>query len=117
MIKTFKDIKVWEKAHALVLIIYKITAGFPEEERYCLSNQLRRASISIPSNIVEGFRRNTKKDRSHFYIIANGSLEEAKYQVFLAKDLGYIDNSRYNELTSQMDEVGKMLSAWIKSQA
>jgi four helix bundle protein len=111
MIKTFKDIKVWGKAHELVLLVYKVTAQFPDEEKYCLSSQLRRASVSIPSNIVEGFRRNTKKDRNHFYIIANGSLEEVKYQVFLAKDLGYIDNPRYDELALRMDEVGKMLSS------
>lgn len=117
MIKSFKDIKVWEKAHGLVLAVYKVTAEFPEEEKYCLSNQLRRASISIPSNIVEGFRRNTKKDRNHFYVIANGSLEEVKYQLLLAKDLRYINDLSYEELVVQMDEVGKMLSAWIKSQS
>ncbi|HOX29982.1 MAG TPA: four helix bundle protein [Candidatus Paceibacterota bacterium] len=117
MIKTFKDIRVWEKTHGLVLTVYKVTAKFPEEEKYCLSNQLRRASISIPSNIVEGFRRNTKKDRNHFYVIANGSLEEVKYQLLLAKDLRYINDLNYEELVKQMDEVGKMLSAWIKSQS
>jgi four helix bundle protein len=117
MIKTFKDIKVWEKAHGLVLMVYRITAKFPEEEKYCLSSQLRRASISIPSNIVEGFRRNTKKDRNHFYVIANGSLEEVKYQLLLAKDLRYITDLNYEELVFQTDEVGKMLSAWIKSQS
>ncbi|MDD3101623.1 MAG: four helix bundle protein [Patescibacteria group bacterium] len=116
MIKSFQDIKVWQKAHELVLKIYKITKQFPEEEKYGLSSQLRRAAVSIASNIVEGFRRTTLKDRIHFYMIANGSLEETRYQILLSKDLTYIDETKYQDIIILTEEVSKMLNSWIKVQ-
>ena len=115
-VKTFKDLAVWERSHQLALIVYRETANFPKNEEFGLKSQLRRAAVSIPSNIAEGFKRNTKKDSCHFYNMAQGSLEEVKYQIFLAKDLGYFDDLSYNKLAELSDEVGKILNGWIKVQ-
>ncbi len=90
MIKTFRDLKVWEKAHCLVLSVYKVTKKFPAEEKYVLVSQIRRSAASVPTNIVEGFKRKTDKDYAHFLNMADSSLEETKYQIMLARDLGYI---------------------------
>lgn len=116
MIKTFRDLLVWKKAHQLVLDIYKLTAKFPAEEKYGLSSQLRQAGTSIPSNIAEGFKRKTAKDRVHFYNISDGSLEEVKYQLLLAVDLKYIPDENYQKILCLSEEVSKMLNSWIKSQ-
>jgi len=89
-IKNLTEIIAWQKAHELVLEIYKITNDFPKIEDYCLTSQIRRAAISIPSNIAEGFKRKSTRDSVHFYNIADGSLEEVKYQLILARDLKYI---------------------------
>jgi len=116
MIKTFRDIKVWQKAHELVIKIYKITIKFPVEEKYSLVNQMRRAAISVASNIVEGFKRKSVKDRIHFYNIADGSLEELKYQLLVSHDLKYITEEIYQETINLAEEVSKMLNSWIKTQ-
>jgi len=115
-IKTFQDIKVWQKAHELTLKIYKLTKSFPVDEKFGLVNQMRRATVSIASNIVEGFERKSFKDSLHFYNISDGSLEELKYQLFLARDLKYITEKEYNEIIILSEEVSKMLNGWIKSQ-
>jgi len=109
MIKTFRDLNVWRKSHHLVLRIYKITVNFPKEEKYVLVSQIRRSASSIPTNIVEGFKRKSKKDYAHFINIAETSLEETKYQILLAKDLGYIDKNDFDNLGRSCDEIGKML--------
>ena len=98
MIKTFRDLNVWQKAHNLVLNIYKITKSFPMEERYGLVDQLRRSAASIPTNIVEGFKRKSKKDYAHFINVADASLEETKYHIILAKDLGYIKEKDFKDI-------------------
>ena len=116
MIKSFKDLKVWQKAHELVLLIYKLTNKFPPEERFGLTNQTRRAAVSIGSNIVEGFRRFSSKVSGNFYDIADGSLEELKYQLLLSKDLKYINLDEYNNALSLSEEVSKMLHSWSKTQ-
>lgn len=116
MVKTFQDLKVWQKAHQLVIEVYKLTSKFPLEEKYGLVSQLRRAAISIVSNIVEGFKRKYLKDRLHFYNIANSSLEEVKYQLLLTKDLGYINKKQYLQTLGLAEEVSKMLNSWIKKQ-
>lgn len=115
-INSFKDLKVWQKSHVLVLEVYKITQGFPRNEEFGLTSQIRRAAVSIPSNIAEGFKRKSTKDSLHFYNIAEGSLEEVRYQLILARDLGYIDSEKYDELELIADEVSRMLCGWIKSQ-
>jgi len=109
MIKTFRDLKVWEKAHNLVLEIYKTTKNFPKEETYGLVAQLRRSGASIPTNIAEGFKRKSKKDYAHFINIAESSLEESKYHIILAKDLGYIKKEDFDKFVDMCDEIGKML--------
>jgi len=116
MIKTFQDVRVWQRAHEMVLKIYKITAEFPNEEKYGLTNQLRRAAISVASNLVEGFKRKSYKDRIHFYNMADGSVEEVKYQLLLAKDLRYIGENLYKKIIEIVEEVSKMLNSWIKTQ-
>lgn len=115
-IKTFKEIRVWHKAHELVLLIYKITKNFPSEERFGLTSQIRRATISIASNIVEGFRRKTLKDTLNFYNISESSLEEVKYQLLLAFDLQFINNDEFTKTKALTEQVGGMLYLWIKSQ-
>ena len=118
MIKTFKELKVWQKDHELVIMIYKLTDKFPKEEKFGLSSQIRRAGVSIPSNIAEGFARHsrTHKISVNFYDIANGSLEEVKYQLLLSKDLGYINIDEYNGAVNLSENVGRMLYNWSKSQ-
>jgi four helix bundle protein len=116
MIKSFKEITAWQKAHQLVLQIYQLTEKFPKQELFGLSIQIRRAAVSIPSNLAEGFKRKSKKDTLHFYNIAESSLEEVKYQLLLAKDLKYFSYSEYENIVSQADEVGCVLNGWIKSQ-
>ena len=96
--KTFQDIIAWQKAHKLTLAIYKATEGFPKHETFALIPQIRRCAVSIPSNIAEGFKRRSKKDSTHFCVIAEGSLEELKYQSLLAYDLHYISKEQYTEL-------------------
>lgn len=115
-IKKFDDLVVWQKSHELVLEVYKLTEKFPRSEEFGLKNQLRRAGVSIPSNIAEGFKRKNLKDSCHFYNIAQGSLEECKYQLRLARDLGYADQEAYNKIIALTDEVGKLLHGWIKIQ-
>jgi four helix bundle protein len=114
MIKTFRDLKVWQKAHNLALNIYKITKEFPKEEKYGLVAQLRRSVASIPTNIVEGFKRKSKTDYAHFINIADSSLEETKYHLILANDLGYIKEENFNRLNNMCDEIGKMLYSFHK---
>jgi len=103
----FSDLSVWRKAYQLVLEIYKLTRQFPGEERYCLVQQMRRAAISIPCNVAEGFSRQGPKDKAHFYAIAKGSAEELKVQLLLSKDLGYSKDT--STLQGAADEVCAML--------
>lgn len=109
MARTFKEIKVWQKAHELVLEIYKITDGFPSSERYNITCQLRRSCASVPTNIVEGYKRRSDKDFAHFLNMADSSLEETKYHLLLAHDLRYLDKISYERLSILADEIGRML--------
>ena len=106
---------VWQKAHDLVLKIYEATQGFPKEELFGLTSQIRRAAVSVPSNIVEGKARGSAREFRRFLLMARGSLEETKYQVFLARDLNYIDERSYKKVRKNMDEVGRLLAGLIKS--
>lgn len=115
-IRSFKDLLVWQKSHLLTLEIYTITKTFPRSEEYGLVNQIKRAAVSVPSNIAEGFKRKSKKDSCHFYNIAEASLEEIRYQLILASDLHYINQSKYDRLESIAEEVSKLLNGWIKTQ-
>ena len=106
---------LWKKSHELVLLIYEITKDFPKEELFCLISQIRRAAVSVPSNIVEGKARNSNKEYKRFLLISRGSLEELKYQLLLAKDLKYIDECKHNKIKMLADEVGKLLNGVIRS--
>ncbi|MBA7684725.1 hypothetical protein ES703_93132 [subsurface metagenome] len=90
---SFQDLIVWQKAHQFVLSVYRYTHNFPKEELYCLTSQLRRSAISIPANIAEGFKKKGKADKTRYFNIAQGSLEEARYYLILANELGYGDSS------------------------
>jgi len=114
--ETFKDVIAWQKAYQLTLLIYKYTRDFPKNEEFGLKSQVRRAAVSIISNIAEGFKRNGKNDQLRFYNTAQSSLEEVKCQIMLACDLGYFGKPRYVELDQLSDEVGKVLYGWIQSQ-
>ena len=92
--RSFRDLLVWRKAHEFVLAVYTFTSDFPKQETYGLSQQLRRAAVSIPANIAEGFRRRGKPDKARFMNLAEGSLEECRYYLILAHDLGYGDTVR-----------------------
>ena len=110
--KTFQDLVVWQKAHEFVLSIYALTKDFPKNELYGLTSQLRRAAVSVPANIAEGFKKRGKADKARFYNIAQGSLEECRYYLILAKDLEYGDVSK---LRSQLEEVSRILESYTHS--
>jgi four helix bundle protein len=113
-IKCFYDLKVWVEAHKLVIIIYKTSISFPREEIFGLTNQIRRASVSITSNIAEGFGRESMKDRIHFYTMALGSLYEVQNQLIISRDVNYIKEKEWYDLETQVILVGKMLNGLIK---
>ena len=104
-------LKVWQKAHNFTVNLYKITNSFPSEEKFGLTNQIRRASVSIESNISEGCERNGGKEFGRFLNIAQGSACEVKCQILIARDLGYLDASKSELLTEKIDEISKMLNS------
>jgi len=107
--RTFQDLLVWQKAHPFVLEAYRLTATFPKSETYGLASQMRRAAVSIPANIAEGFRRRSKADKARFLNMAEGSVEECRYFLILTKDLGYGDTQT---LTAALEEVSRLLNAY-----
>ena len=109
-----KQLIVWQKSFSLVVKIYKNTETFPPTERFGLQSQIRRAAISIPSNIAEGSKRGTQKDYNSFLRIAYGSGAELETQLLLAKELGYIPEKSFVTLEKELEEVQKMLNAMIK---
>ncbi len=113
-IRNFTDLIVWQKAQSLVLEIYKLTEAFPRDERYSLTDQIRRAAISATSNIAEGFSRNSYKEKIHFYGIAQGSTAELQNQLILGKDLGYIPISNFDETFQRSILVHKLINGLIK---
>jgi four helix bundle protein len=108
--RSFEDLEVWKKAHRLVLDTYKMTSRFPREELFGLTSQLRRAMVSVPANIAEGFIKRGKADKARFYNIAEGSLEECRYYLILSRDLGYADTK---DLLEKLREVSRMLQSYI----
>ncbi len=108
-VKTFKDLFVWQKAHQLVLQIYKQSRAFPMEEKFGITSQIRRAILSVPCNIVEGHKRKSRKDFLHFLNIADASLEEVKYLMLVCLDLGILSALDFSDLENKSNEVGKML--------
>lgn len=110
----YKNLVIWQKSTMLCLALYKITATFPDTEKFGLTNQLRRAAVSIPSNIAEGSKRSTKKDFRSFLAIAHGSGAEVETQLYIAKELTYISEKEYSIITADLEEVMKMLGTLIK---
>lgn len=113
-LQNFKDLIAWQKAHKLVLAVYKATQQFPKEELYGLISQVRRAVVSIVSNIAEGFSRASYREKSQFYSIALGSVAEFQAQLEIAKDLGYISLQKYSEFVDMSTEVHKLINGLIK---
>ena len=114
-IQSFRDLIAWQEAHKLALLVYKNTETFPHKETFGITNQMRRASVSIPSNIAEGFGRSTIKDKNQFYSIAHGSLMELESQVLIARDVRYLSEPKTSEIISQIQSVGRILVALKKS--
>ena len=115
MLKNYKELKVWLKSYQLCLNIYKITKGFSKEEKYGLTSQIRRAAVSVPSNIAEGYGRKTTPEYIRSLYIAYGSNCELETQILLAGDLGYIKSAQLKEVQKDLAEVERMLKALIKS--
>lgn len=110
--KSFQDLIVWQKAHQLVLSIYQFSEAFPGKEMYGLTSQLRRAVVSVAANIAEGFKKTGKRDKIRFLNVAQGSLEECRYYLILARDLKYGENKNLDE---KAEEVSKLIEAYSKA--
>lgn len=112
--QSFRDVLVWQKAHALALAVYRCSEKFPKQEMFALTSQLRRATASVPANIVEGFRKRSAADKQRFYNIAQGSADECLYHLILAHDLGYADTA---SLQANAEEVSRLLQGYINGLA
>lgn len=114
-IHSFKDLKAWQESHYLVMAIYKITGSFPTSELYGLTKQMRRAVVSISSNIAEGFTRKSKKEKIQFYFTALASLTEIQNQILIARDVGYLNPDVYSKEENRSVFVHKLINGLIKS--
>lgn len=110
----FRTLKVWEKAHHLVLHIYRVTNSFPREELYGLTSQIRRAALSIPSNLAEGCGRHSQAELATFSQIAMGSASELEYQLLLAHELNYLTDNDYQSIQAELNEIKRMLNSFIR---
>jgi four helix bundle protein len=111
----FENLEVWQKSKQLVISIYKLTSLFPPEEKFGLTGQLRRASVSVSSNIAEGSTRWSKQDQARFYEISYSSLIEVLNQLIISKDLGFITEEQTDDLRTELEEVSRMLNALFRS--
>jgi len=109
----FQQLTVWQEAHQLVLQVYRVTKSYPADEKFGLVSQMRRAAVSAPANIAEGFKRRGQRDKIHFYNIAQASLEELKYYFILSADLRYVENA--DDLMAQAESVSRLLYRLIAS--
>jgi len=109
--QTFRDLQVWQKAHQFVRRVYEFTAGFPRQETFGLSLQMRRAAVSIAANIAEGFAKRSKAEKARFLNIAEGSLEESRYYLILSQDLGY---GQGQDLMDLLEEVSRLLNKYAR---
>ena len=110
--KSFTEVEVWQLAHKFVLKVYNLAKDFPKDEIYGLTSQFRRSAISIAANIAEGYKKRSKKDKLRFYNIAQGSLEECRYYIILANDLGY---GYSNEMDELIDTISRKLYGYMKT--
>lgn len=107
----FKKLRVWEKARELATAVYRVTQHFPQHEQYGLTSQMRRAAVSVGSNIAEGCGRAAEPEKARFFRIAAGSLSELEFQTIIARDLRYVEQSGADDLASRIEELGRMLGA------
>ncbi len=107
----FDDLVVWQKSHALVLLVYRLTGSFPRHEVYGLASQMRRAAVSVPANIAEAFKKRGRADKARILNIFQGSLKELRYYLLLARDLGYLKSAE----DGPVDEVGRLLGAYTST--
>ena len=114
-LKSIENLDVYKRTHKLTLNLYKITKHFPQQEKYGLTNQIRRAAASINSNLMEGAHRNSIKEYIQFAAIARGSSGELKYQLLLAKDLNYINEKKYYKFNKEINDISKMIAGLIRS--
>lgn len=114
-IATYLDLKVWQEARKLAALIYRLTAKMPVHEKYGLSDQMRRAVVSVPSNIAEGFGRASAKEKIQFYYAAKGSLAELETQCYIAFDIGYFDDATLEVAISQAQLTHRLLQGLIKA--
>lgn len=110
--RSFQDLVVWQKSHALVLRVYRLTAQFPKHELFGLTSQMRRAAVSVPANIAEAFAKKTKPDKARVLNISQASLEELRYYFILAGDLSYLTTAQQQ---TELDDVARMLGAYTRS--
>lgn len=114
MTQRFEDILAWQKAHQFVVMVYQSTKNFPDFEKFGLNSQFQRAAVSVPANIAEGYKKLSKADKLRFFNISQGSLEECRYYCLLSKDLGYIDEDTFQQLSQACRDTSYMLNAYIK---
>jgi four helix bundle protein len=112
--RTYEELLAWQKAHQFVVLAYSTIATFPSYEQFGLCSQFRRAAVSIPANIAEGDKKIGKQDKLRFFNIAQGSLGECRYYCLLAKDLGYIDGDRFDEIVNSLQDASYLLNSYIK---
>jgi four helix bundle protein len=115
MLRTYRELEVWQKSYQMCLDLYRLTKGFPLEEKYGLTSQLRRAAVSVPSNIAEGYGRKTVLEYIRSLYVANGSVCELETQLMLARDLDYLDDAQARQLRGQLGSVERMLRALIRA--
>lgn len=113
--KSFEELLVWQKAHAFVLNVYRLSSNFPKSEQFGLTSQFRRACISIPANIAEGYKKKGKLDKLRFFNIAQGSIEECRYYIILSKDLKYIRDIDAQEITKELIETSVLLNSYCNA--
>src|ERR1044072_4416049 len=110
--RSFRDLVVWQKAHEFVLAVYRLTESFPDREKFGLTHQMRRAAVSIPANIAEGFGKRSQAEKARFLNIAEGSLEESRYYLILAQDLGY---GKTKSLMGTLEEPSRLLNSYARA--
>ncbi len=113
--KSFEDLTAWKKAHEFVISVYKFSDPFPDKERFGLTSQLRRASISIAANIAEGYKKQSVKDKLRYFNISQGSIEECRYYLILSKDLGYLSSDATLGLENLLNDSSRLLNAYCKA--
>ena len=113
-IHSFKDLEAWKQGHFLVLSIYRITKKYPSNEQFGITNQMRRAAVSVTSNIAEGFSRVSSKEKAQFYAIAKGSLTEIESQVLISRDLGYISSVDFEQIEEEIEQASRLITGLLK---